>query len=197
MLAAPQVFNLAQYRPEKVLKQLWTNLREQEEAGDPRAGATRRNLRILVCGGDGTIAWIMKAVKLLDLQPHPPIAIMPLGTGEEASPGLRVMLRCMEVTVEHRESPCVLQMLASSASMKTAMAGWQCCMPCTLLAYLRKFAMAVQVAFATAPCSASTQYVIHNLGMQAMTFLALSTGASHLSGSGWRVIKGCTRRSTR
>ncbi len=37
---------------------------------------------MLVAGGDGTIAWVMAIIKELDLKPVPPIAIIPLGTGE-------------------------------------------------------------------------------------------------------------------
>jgi len=81
MLTNVQVFDLAQYRPEKVLQQVWENLREQEAAGHPRAHFVRNNLRIVVCGGDGTIGWLMKTVKQLELDPPPPIAIIPLGTG--------------------------------------------------------------------------------------------------------------------
>jgi Diacylglycerol kinase catalytic domain len=43
-----------------------------------------RNLRILVCGGDGTVSWIIAALERLKLKRKwPPIAILPLGTGND------------------------------------------------------------------------------------------------------------------
>lgn len=43
---------------------------------------TRERLRILVAGGDGTITWVLTAIKELGLQPAPAVAIIPLGTGQ-------------------------------------------------------------------------------------------------------------------
>eukprot|EP00775_Hariotina_reticulata_P012946 gene12946-13074_t len=84
-LGRSQVFDLGQCRPDKVLAQIWQNLDDQERQGNPRAALVRSRLRILACGGDGTVAWIMKVVKQLNLQPEPALAIMPLGTGNDLS----------------------------------------------------------------------------------------------------------------
>lgn len=42
-------------------------------------------MRILAAGGDGTVAWILKTIDDLGLQPHPQVAVVPLGTGNDLS----------------------------------------------------------------------------------------------------------------
>ena len=42
-------------------------------------------LRILAAGGDGTVAWILKTIRELQLEPAPAVAVMPLGTGNDLS----------------------------------------------------------------------------------------------------------------
>ncbi|KAK2842882.1 hypothetical protein Q5P01_013082 [Channa striata] len=55
--------------------------------GGPREGlelyAKVPNLRILACGGDGTVGWILSVLDQLKLHPPPPVAILPLGTGND------------------------------------------------------------------------------------------------------------------
>ncbi len=40
------------------------------------------NVQILVCGGDGTVGWVLEAIDQLGLTHlHLPVAVLPLGTG--------------------------------------------------------------------------------------------------------------------
>lgn len=67
LLNPVQVWDLTNGGPEEVLASFSTFTR----------------LRILVCGGDGTVSWIISTIEKMKLQRWPPIAILPLGTGND------------------------------------------------------------------------------------------------------------------
>lgn len=62
-----QIWDLASGGPEKVLKSF----------------SVLSRFQVLICGGDGTVSWIISALEKMDLKRWPPIGILPLGTGND------------------------------------------------------------------------------------------------------------------
>jgi diacylglycerol kinase (ATP) len=84
-LGQSQVFDVTEHHPRDVLSALFKNLTEAEAKGDTEAKYIRETLRILVAGGDGTVTWVLGTILELGLDPRPPVAVMPLGTGNDFS----------------------------------------------------------------------------------------------------------------
>lgn len=78
-------FDVAEQRPDRTLRKFWEILSASIENCDEEAKFIRDNLRIVVAGGDGTVTWILGTIADLGLYPAPPVAIMPLGTGNDLS----------------------------------------------------------------------------------------------------------------
>mmetsp|Transcript_21194 Transcript_21194/g.54029 ORF Transcript_21194/g.54029 Transcript_21194/m.54029 type:complete len:377 (+) Transcript_21194:41-1171(+) len=62
-------------------------------ADEPRATLTLAKesaavLRFFVCGGDGTVQWLLSEIHAIGLDPQPPIAIAPTGTGNDLARSL-------------------------------------------------------------------------------------------------------------
>jgi hypothetical protein len=39
------------------------------------------NLKVLACGGDGTVGWVLSVLDQIGFSPAPAVGVLPLGTG--------------------------------------------------------------------------------------------------------------------
>ncbi|TYG36599.1 hypothetical protein ES288_D13G076600v1 [Gossypium darwinii] len=76
-----QIFDVGEEAPDKVLRRVYTRLEKLKQEKDEFATKIHERLRIIVAGGDGTAGWLLGVVCDLKLPHPPPIATVPLGTG--------------------------------------------------------------------------------------------------------------------
>ncbi|MBA0772712.1 hypothetical protein Gotri_008045 [Gossypium trilobum] len=81
LLNERQVTDLGEEAPDKVLRRLYISLEKLKQENDKFAAKIYERLRIIVAGGDGTAGWLLGVVCDLKLSHPPPIATVPLGTG--------------------------------------------------------------------------------------------------------------------
>ncbi|GFY99083.1 diacylglycerol kinase 5 [Actinidia rufa] len=82
LLNKNQVFDLSvDAAPDDFLQRVYLNLEQLKLNGDELALKIQERLKIIVAGGDGTDNWLLGVVSDLKLSQPPPIATVPMGTG--------------------------------------------------------------------------------------------------------------------
>ena len=46
------------------------------------------NVKLLACGGDGTVGWLLSVLDKVQIDPLPAVSVLPLGTGNDLSRSL-------------------------------------------------------------------------------------------------------------
>eukprot|EP00258_Populus_trichocarpa_P044215 XP_024460234.1 diacylglycerol kinase 7 isoform X3 [Populus trichocarpa] len=88
LMGEEQVFDLSDVNPREFVDYGLVCLEKLADLGDYCAKDTRDKLRIMVAGGDGTVGWVLGSLTELhtqDRKPVPPVAVIPLGTGNDLS----------------------------------------------------------------------------------------------------------------
>mmetsp|Transcript_32675 Transcript_32675/g.61414 ORF Transcript_32675/g.61414 Transcript_32675/m.61414 type:complete len:343 (+) Transcript_32675:460-1488(+) len=83
-LGSGQVYDLTQHNPESVLRDVLERVDAHERRGCLAAARVSKGLVVLVAGGDGTLSWMLKTVRVVWRgRPLPPVLPVPLGTGND------------------------------------------------------------------------------------------------------------------
>ncbi|KHG17144.1 Eye-specific diacylglycerol kinase [Gossypium arboreum] len=88
LISEEQVFDLLDVKPHEFVRYGLACLEKWGNNGDICAKETRRNIRVVVAGGDGTVGWVLGCLGELHQKgrdPVPPVAVIPLGTGNDLS----------------------------------------------------------------------------------------------------------------
>ncbi|KAF3777333.1 Diacylglycerol kinase 5 [Nymphaea thermarum] len=81
LLNSAQVIDLGADAPDKVLHKVYANIERLKANDDSLAFHIEQKMRLIVAGGDGTAGWLLGVVCDLKLAQPPPVATVPLGTG--------------------------------------------------------------------------------------------------------------------